>query len=134
MPPRPPDKFGRKAAVMRDSEVVASILARDPAGLAEAYDKYAARIFSFCRSLLGDPVAAADAVQDTFLVAAATMWELHDPTRLRPWLYAVARNQCHQRLRAAGPGTGDQPEPGGPGGDDDHQSQLVGLGHAGIRG
>jgi DNA-directed RNA polymerase specialized sigma24 family protein len=24
---------------------------------------------------------------------------LRDPSRLRPWLYAVARNECHRRLR-----------------------------------
>jgi RNA polymerase sigma factor (sigma-70 family) len=84
---------------MRDSEVVASIVARDPRGLAEAYDRYAARIFSFCRSQLGEPADAAGAVQDTFVIAASAVSELYDPSRLRPWLYAVARNECHRRLQ-----------------------------------
>ncbi|HEY2278247.1 MAG TPA: sigma-70 family RNA polymerase sigma factor [Streptosporangiaceae bacterium] len=84
---------------MRDSEVVASIVARDPRGLAEAYDRYAARIFSFCRSQLGEPADAAGAVQDTFVIAASAVSELYDPNRLRPWLYAVARNECHRRLQ-----------------------------------
>jgi RNA polymerase sigma factor (sigma-70 family) len=84
---------------MRDSEVVASIVARDPRGLAEAYDRYAARIFSFCRSQLGEPADVAGAVQDTFVIAASAVSELYDPNRLRPWLYAVARNECHRRLR-----------------------------------
>lgn len=85
---------------MRDSEVVAAIVARDPDGLAAAYDKYAAGLFSFCRSLLREPADAADAVQDTFVIAASKVAELRDPGRLRPWLYAVARNECHRRLRA----------------------------------
>jgi RNA polymerase sigma factor (sigma-70 family) len=85
---------------MRDSEVVAAIVARDPDGLAEAYDKYAAGLFGFCRSLLREPADAADAVQDTFVIAASKAAELRDPDRLRPWLYAVARNECHRRLRA----------------------------------
>ena len=85
---------------MRDSEVVAAIVAGDPAGLAEAYDKYAASLHSYCRTILGEPADAADAVQDTFVIAASRLSGLRDPERLRPWLYAVARNQCHRRLRS----------------------------------
>jgi RNA polymerase sigma factor (sigma-70 family) len=85
---------------MRDRDIVAAIVARDPGGLAQAYDKYAARLFGFCRSLLGEPADAAGAVQDTFLIAASKLDQLSEPDRLRPWLYAVARHECHRRLRA----------------------------------
>jgi RNA polymerase sigma factor (sigma-70 family) len=85
---------------MEDPEVVAAIVAGDPAGLAEAYDRYATPLYSYCRSLLQEPADAADAVQDTFLVATAKLRDLRDPARLRPWLYAVARNECFRRLRA----------------------------------
>ncbi len=85
---------------MEDPEVVAAIVAGDPAGLAEAYDRYAPPLYSYCRSLLPEPADAADAVQDTFLVATAKLRDLRDPARLRPWLYAVARNECFRRLRA----------------------------------
>ena len=85
---------------MHDREVVAAIVAGDPAGLAEAYDRYATPLYSFCRSMLREPADAADAVQDTFVIAAPRMSGLRDPERLRSWLYAVARNECHRRLRA----------------------------------
>ena len=85
---------------MEDPEVVAAIVAGDPAGLAEAYDKYAMPLYSYCRSMLREPADAADAVQDTFLVAAAKLHSLRDPGKLRAWLYAVARNECLRRLRA----------------------------------
>jgi RNA polymerase sigma factor (sigma-70 family) len=85
---------------MRDREIVAAIVAGDPAGLAAAYDSYAAVLHSYCRSLLAEPADAADAVQDTFVIAAAKLGDLRDPDRLRPWLYAVARNECYRRLRA----------------------------------
>src|SRR6516162_9144171 len=85
---------------MEDPEVVAAIVAGDPAGLAEAYDRYAMPLYSYCRSLLREPADAADAVQDTFLVATAKLRDLRDPARLRAWLYAVARNECLRRLRA----------------------------------
>jgi RNA polymerase sigma factor (sigma-70 family) len=84
---------------MRDREIVAAIVAGDPAGLAAAYDSYAAVLHGYCRSLLHEPADAADAVQDTFVIAAAKLEGLRDPDRLRPWLYAVARNECHRRLR-----------------------------------
>jgi RNA polymerase sigma factor (sigma-70 family) len=85
---------------MEDPEVVAAIVAGDPAGLAEAYDRYAMPLYSYCRSRLREPADAADAVQDTFLVATAKLRDLRDPAKLRPWLYAVARNECVRRLRA----------------------------------
>ena len=84
---------------MHDSEVVAAIAAGDPDGLAEAYDRYAAPLYTYCRSLLREPADAADAVQDTFVIAASKVAGLRDTSRLRPWLYAVARNECHRRLR-----------------------------------
>jgi RNA polymerase sigma factor (sigma-70 family) len=86
---------------MEDSEVVAAIVAGDPGGLAEAYDKYAMPLHVYCRSMLREPADAADAVQDTFVIASAKLSGLRDPGKLRAWLYAVARNICHRRLRAS---------------------------------
>src|SRR4029077_20407318 len=63
-------------------------------------DRYAMPLYSYCRSILREPADAADAVQDTFLVATAKLRDLRDPAKLRPWLYAVARNGCVRRLRA----------------------------------
>jgi len=83
---------------MRDSEIVASIVAGEADGLAEAYDRYADALFGYCRSLLREPADAADAVQDTFVIAASRVAGLRDPELLRPWLYAVARNECLRRL------------------------------------
>jgi RNA polymerase sigma factor (sigma-70 family) len=83
---------------MRDTEVVASIVAGDPEGLAVAYDRYSGPLFGYCQSLLRQPEDAADAVQDTFVIAASKLGRLRDPERLRAWLFAVARNECLRRL------------------------------------
>jgi RNA polymerase sigma factor (sigma-70 family) len=85
---------------VRDREVVASIVAGDPSGLAAAYDSYAPQLLAYCRSLLREPADAADAVQDTFVIAASRVKDLRDPDRLRPWLYTVARNSCLRKLKA----------------------------------
>jgi RNA polymerase sigma factor (sigma-70 family) len=84
---------------MRDSEVVASIVAGDPEGLAAAYDRYSGPLFGYCQSLLHEPDDAADAVQDTFVIAASKLGRLRDPERLRAWLFTVARNECLHRLK-----------------------------------
>lgn len=86
-------------AFVGDREVVASIAAGDPAGLGEAYDRYAPGLHAYCRSMLREPADAADAVQDTFVIAASRLGNLRDPDRLRPWLYTVARNLCLRKLR-----------------------------------
>src|SRR5215467_6878182 len=85
---------------MEDRQMVAAIVAGQTDGLAAAYDRYAPALYAYCRSLLGEPADADDAVQDTFIIAAARLGGLRDPGRLRPWLYAVARNECRDRLRS----------------------------------
>ena len=83
-----------------DSELVTSIVAGDPEGLAAAYDKYAADLYGYCRTLLREPDDAADVVQDTFVIATSKLAGLRDPGRLRAWLFAVARNECLHRLKS----------------------------------
>jgi len=39
-------------------------------------------------------------VQDTFVIAASRLSGLRNPELLRPWLYAVARNECLRRLKS----------------------------------
>jgi RNA polymerase sigma factor (sigma-70 family) len=86
---------------MRDGEIVAAVVSGDPGALIAAYDQYGPGLYTYCRSLVSNPVDAADAVQDTFALAPARLGGLRDPGRLRPWLYAVARNECRRQL--AGP-------------------------------
>jgi RNA polymerase sigma factor (sigma-70 family) len=83
----------------QDSDVVAAIIAGSPAGIALAYDRYAAALYGYCQWMLHDSVAAAESLQDTFVLAAATPSELHEPAKLRPWLFALARNECRRRIR-----------------------------------
>jgi len=87
---------------MQDRDLVARIVSGDPEALATAYDRYGPALYTYCRSMLHDADEAADALQDTFVVAARKLEGLRDRDRLRPWLYAVARNECLRRLRARG--------------------------------
>ena len=77
---------------MDDREIVAAIVAADLAGLAAAYDEHAQSLYGYCRWMLSEPEDAANAVEETFVIAAARLGDLRDPRKLRPWLYAVARD------------------------------------------
>jgi RNA polymerase sigma factor (sigma-70 family) len=66
----------------------------DVAWVSEAYDSFAEALYAYCRSLVREPAAAADALRDTFVVTAFRLDELPSEGLLRPWLYAVARNEC----------------------------------------
>ena len=83
---------------MGDGEIVGGIVAGEPAALIAAYDRYAEPLYAYCQSQLHDPVVAADAVKATFIIAAAKLGRLRDRSRLGPWLYAVARNECRRQL------------------------------------
>ena len=112
---------------MDDREIVAAIAAGDPAGLADAYGKYAESLFGYCCWMLGEPDDAAGAVLDTFVIADSRLGELGDPRKLRPWLYAVARNECLGRLGPEQPGTDEAAEladPPADAGDSDERAEL----------
>jgi RNA polymerase sigma factor (sigma-70 family) len=82
-----------------DRLLVELLLDGDPRGLAGVYDMYADRLYAYCTTMLRDRDGAADAVHDTLLVARERVSQLRDPDRLRPWLYAIARNECLRIMR-----------------------------------
>ena len=83
--------------------MVAAVVAGDADGIGEAYDRYAASLYAYCHSMLPGPEAAADAVQDTFVIAVSKLDGLRDPDQLDAWLHAVARNECLRQLGPGGP-------------------------------
>jgi len=82
-----------------DTELVAAYRAGDRGAFAAIYDRYADRMFSYNLSILPDRGDAADATHDAFIEAATRMDQMQGPEELRPWLFAIARNQAHARGR-----------------------------------
>lgn len=67
--------------------------------LARLYDRHAPIVYALCRrGFTADPD---DAAQETFIRAFGKLDQLDDPTRFRPWLYAIAGNVCSEKRRAA---------------------------------
>ncbi|MEU5553577.1 sigma-70 family RNA polymerase sigma factor [Micromonospora sp. NPDC047793] len=86
-------------AAQDDRSLVEAVRRGDPAGLEGVYRRYADRLHTYARAMVHEPEAAADALHDAFLVAGRRMDQLRDPDRLRPWLYAIVRNECLRYLR-----------------------------------
>jgi RNA polymerase sigma factor (sigma-70 family) len=94
--PEPPRKDGQS-----DREIVAAITAGDPAAIAMAYDRYAEALYGYSHWVLHDSAAATGALKDAFVIAVAMLSNLSEPSKLRPWLFALARNECRRRIRPA---------------------------------
>ena len=84
---------------MSDAELAEAAITGDRGAFAEIYDRYSNRLFDFCVGMLRDRESAADCVQDTFCTAATRLSSLRDLGKLRPWLYAIARNEALRRIR-----------------------------------
>ena len=82
-----------------DAEIAVAAAAGDRNAFAQIYDRYADRLHDFCIGMLRDRDSAADCVQDAFCIASTTLGGLREPDKLRPWLYAIVRNEAHKRLR-----------------------------------
>src|ERR1700709_520123 len=82
-----------------DAPLARAAAAGDKAAFAAIYDRYADRLHDFCVGMLRDRDGAADCVQDTFCIAATRLQQLQQPDKLRPWLYAIARNEALRRIR-----------------------------------
>jgi RNA polymerase sigma factor (sigma-70 family) len=85
-----------------DGELVAAVRAGDRAAFAAVYDRYGGKLYDFAYATTRHREDAADAVADTFVRFAERLGQLRDPDRLRPWLYAITRNECMRRLKGRG--------------------------------
>jgi RNA polymerase sigma factor (sigma-70 family) len=58
------------------------------------YETYVAYLYDYCENLLQSPGAAAVAVPEALIAAAASIGRVPDPGGIRVWLYSIARGQC----------------------------------------
>ncbi|MGC5033834.1 RNA polymerase sigma factor [Micromonospora sp. DT229] len=86
-------------AARDDTALVEAMRRGERAGLEGMYRRYADRLYTYARTMVRDPEAAADAVHDAFLTAGQRIGQLREPDRLRSWLYAIVRNECLRQLR-----------------------------------
>jgi DNA-directed RNA polymerase specialized sigma24 family protein len=78
---------------------VHSALGGDVASFSTLLDRYRASLCARALAYLGQPEDAADAVQETFLLALTRLGQVRDPEAVGGWLHAVMRSVCARELR-----------------------------------
>jgi RNA polymerase sigma-70 factor (ECF subfamily) len=89
-----PDLFERCPDVLAlaDRELVADLSRGDTRAFDRVYELLRAPLYTFLVRLSGRADIAEDLLQETWLRLARSAPELSEDTRLRPWLFTVARN------------------------------------------
>jgi RNA polymerase sigma-70 factor, ECF subfamily len=92
-----------------DAALIARIVQRDQAALAELYDRYACMLSSVLNRILRDTQVAEEILQDIFF----QLWR--NPSRFDPargslpgWLMVIARHRAISQLRRHNPAAGDE--------------------------
>ncbi len=86
-----------------DERLVASIRQGDAPAFEALYERHARGLMSFCIYMLGSRHDAEDAIQATFAAAHRSLLADDRPVAVRPWLFAIARNECIGILRKRRP-------------------------------
>lgn len=71
----------------------------NPQAMAALFEAHADRVYRLALSLLRDPSAAEDVVQETFLQAMTHLERFEGRASLGTWLYRIAHNASIDRLR-----------------------------------
>jgi RNA polymerase sigma factor (sigma-70 family) len=96
----------RSRAVLRlasDKRLVALVRAGEPVAFEVLYDRHARKLLSFCRHMLASQHDGEDALQRTFASAYRALLVDERDIELRPWLFAIARNECLSIMRQRRP-------------------------------
>ncbi|HXF85615.1 MAG TPA: sigma-70 family RNA polymerase sigma factor [Anaerolineales bacterium] len=83
-----------------ENHLIAQIAKGDELAFLTLYDRYASRVYGLTLHILGDPMLAEEATQDTFLKLWSRSREyLAERGPLLPWLLTIARRVALDRLR-----------------------------------
>ncbi len=85
--------------VERDEDLVGRHRAGEPDAFTELVRRHQQRVYSLCYRVLGDPDAAADVAQDTFLTVMRKLDGFRGDAAFTTWLHRVAVNACYDELR-----------------------------------
>lgn len=97
--------LGAGSATSAELALARRAAAGDAAAFAAIVYAYEGRLLAYLTQMLGDPDAARDVAQDTFLAAYQALPRWQPPAQpaaqpLSPWLYRIATNRALSLLRA----------------------------------
>jgi len=81
-----------------DDDLAARARRGDTAAFNRLVERYQDQVYSLCLRVLGDPAAAEDATQETFLSAYEALSSYRGGA-FRAWLFRIAANACYDEHR-----------------------------------
>lgn len=83
-----------------DQHLVLRCQEGDAAAFDELLVRWQERVWRHARRLTGDPDAAWDVLQDTFLAVSQGIWRIENAACFRAWLYRIATNKSMDWVRS----------------------------------
>lgn len=99
---RPMTGLEQTATSLDLGALVQAVRRGDEDAFSELHRLLAPKVFDYLVVLTGDRTAAEDLLQRTFLEAWQSLASLHDPAKVQPWIYALARHIGQNHLRSRG--------------------------------
>ena len=96
---RRPRGGSRMLRLQSDEQLVEILRAGDEHAFEAIVGRYRARLFGFCRKMLGSSEDAEDVLQEVLANAYRAMLADRREINLRPWLFRIARNRCLNHLQ-----------------------------------
>lgn len=81
-------------------DLVARAQAGDDAAFGVIFEQHSRFVYKFIYAMLGEPSAAEELKQETFLAAYRNIRGLRDEAKLRTWLCGIAKNLVYKFLRS----------------------------------
>jgi len=86
--------------MLTDEALYLKLVGGDMAAFDELYRRYERRLFGYVFRQLGDRGEAEDVFHDAFMAVLRERRTQQELASFRAWLFQVARNLCHNRIRA----------------------------------
>src|SRR4051812_38446539 len=84
----------------RDESLVAQVAQGKRDHLEPLVRRYASRLLTFIRRMVGGPHRSEELFQEVFLAVWAKRHQYQSPRPFKAWLYGIAANKCRAEYRA----------------------------------
>lgn len=85
--------------VSDDLQLARDLLAGSPGAFDSFVDTYNSKIFRYSYAMCRQREDAEEVAQETLLKVFRSLDQLHDPERLKPWIFRIAKNACLMKRR-----------------------------------
>ena len=95
-------ELGHKQMDLTDNQIIEQTLGGDPQAFNMLVRRWERQVYGLALRMLGRDEEAHDICQETFLSAFRNLSKFRGEAKFSSWIYRIALNCCHTRLRSRG--------------------------------